>query len=146
MSAYIVDKRIIDALVTVAYYGPKNELPVAPWNVWGGFRPHYMMQDIVKDDMTPDELGRILWQTNHDSVNARYDEDTLVPEYTFERVPIAQRPTAAQTINILSCYEYQSCEHDEWIGSPAFLFCVQLLSKLVNRMPDVRNAANWGGE
>ena len=79
------------------------------------------------------ETGRLLWGTNHDSVNFRYGESTPTPKYTFVR---ARKPL--HHLHLLAaeeCYEYQSCEHAEWKDSTASLLCWKLREAIEERWP-----------
>jgi hypothetical protein len=46
-------------------------------------------------------------------------------------------------IKAIHCYEYQSCEHDEWEKSKAADYCTALESMLVHELPGY-DAAPWG--
>ena len=85
MSAYIVDKKTIDRVVTFMVEKDKFE----------EFR--------VTD---PDEMGQRLWQLNADSVNSRYNEANVCDVYKYSRTPT----TAVQALKSLACLLYQSCE------------------------------------
>ena len=131
MSAYIVSKRHIDMLVTVAFYGPQREIAVSPMGMWSKPNFIYITQDLNTQDMTPDDLGQLLWDENYRSVNARYNEDEKAPEYVFEPLERGKVPTIWQAYSGIDTYEYQACEADDWYTTPAFRFCVALKDKLV---------------
>lgn len=96
MSAYMVDKSHVDALVRVALEGPQDASrptngggPVEPWSFsWAvrdeserwGYRHHRLVRmDGLRSrdgDITPDELGALLIAENRRSIEARYP-DTL---------------------------------------------------------------------
>lgn len=121
MSAWIVSKRHIDALVT-GIVG--QEVGRAP-------------------NLTADEIGQVLWAENHKSVNYRYNEDTPVPVYTWERVEI----DASSLLKQLHCYAYQSCEHLGWSESSTKKWIDNLANVLdadgVGRLA-AYNSAPWG--
>lgn len=94
MSAYIVSKRHIDAIVTAAVNA----------GLGGG--------------KTPDQLGDMLWRENVVSVCFRYRESTL-PDVFYRFEPNALNDPWS-LIKQIDCYEYQSCEHDAWEASEAF--------------------------
>lgn len=103
MSAFIVSKRHIDALVTA------------------------LIQDGAPASEA-DEIGHILWHENHRSVNARYSEDTRTPLYRYK--PLALSRIAV--LKAIDCYEYQSCEHSGWDDSTARALMLKLSTALEN--------------
>jgi hypothetical protein len=106
MSAWIVTKAHIDVLV--------HALGV---------------RELFPDDMTPDEVGRLLWQENHNSVNYRYDETEPCPEYVYTAPP--SEWDLNEVMTEVSCYEYQTCEHPGWNPSVAHLLMTQLRRALL---------------
>jgi hypothetical protein len=68
-------------------------------------------------DTTADNLGQMLWNENHESVNARYREDTETLGYAFVGMEAPLDPVVV--LKAINCYDYQSCEHDGWEGSEA---------------------------
>jgi len=100
MSAYVVDKDLIDKLIAGAL---RAEL--------------FMPADATAN-------GQMLWRENVTSVAYRYNLATRdatelaqyereVEAYTFE--PCA--PTAQEIDSAIDCLDYQSCEHDGWEAS-----------------------------
>lgn len=153
MSAFMVGRQHINAMVTVFLYGPTR--PAGGFQRWEMPRHHtYITQDHERNEITPDELGQLLWRENYRSVMGRYPDcnpDNLpgpndfspadIAFYTFERSRTV--PTVAQTYNMLRCYEYQSCEHDDWQTSPAHRFVEQLKDKLFQTYEDVKRDNTW---
>jgi len=117
MSAFVVNRRHIDAIVTGA-------LEVARRQRSGSFRWYVEGEGaraLTQDNA--DEIGQMLWTENIISVQTRYPDwesaglpgpIDLDPDavYVFER--LAQPLTPIELIKALNCYEYQSCEHDGW--------------------------------
>lgn len=109
MSAYVVDKDLIDRLIAAAL---RAEL--------------FMPADAS-------ENGRMLWRENVVSVAYRYnlatrdatelaDYERDVEAYTYE-----PREFTAQQIDAdIGCLDYQSCEHDGWEASEAYALLRQL--------------------
>lgn len=93
MSAWIVSKAHIDALVSAA------------------------VENRILDAANADTIGRMLWSECHKSVNYRYDEKTRTPKYTATLAAFFIEPHAA--LKLISCYRYQSCEHPGWDVSHA---------------------------
>ena len=116
MSAWIVSKAHIDALVTAAFeYG----LPPGDASA----------------------TGYMLWRENHKSVNTRYNQRTRTPAYIFQRRAVPLTPV--EVIKSIHCLDYQSCEHKGWKKSEARKFLQTLESYTVGRLPGY-NAAPWG--
>ena len=102
MSAFIVSKKHIDALVTFA--------------IATEYGQHIRVQgeegyDVeLGNHLTPDEIGQILWDENFRSVNHRYDSSDKAERYTFRS--LIHKP--AQIIKACHCYDYQACETDDY--------------------------------
>jgi hypothetical protein len=166
MSAYIVDKTHVDILVKLGLEGPRG-LPVSPGNAWS--RLHWYELDPSDDDfdwktgsrqlelMSADAVGQMLVCENVLSIRARYpdvDEGGTAPgpcdEYWREPYTYADpryRPTAVEGLQALACFEYQSCEHDEWRTSEARRFCEALRHSLIQRLPGMNDAPwSWNAE
>lgn len=157
MSAFIVDREHIDALVTLAIKGPSGGA-VSPDTAWHGVRwyrdvTNMSLADIVRADYSnADTLGQMLWTENVRSIHARYP-DTLEggtypgpvdfsPEQVMSYVwPMrGQRLTAVGGLKALDGYEYQTCEHAEWPESEAYRFCDSLRRALIGHLPGYREA------
>lgn len=161
MSAWIVSKKHIDAMVTFALdAGPGRsklrwrmdetdpELTHAKGSAWG---PGCHMEfKRAWCELTPESAGRVgamLWAENYRSVNHRYNEDETEDPYQFERYNGPVKLTPRAMVKLLDCYEYQSCEHPEWEDSEAHRFCLALrrriLSQIVERHAEYESAP-WG--
>ena len=102
MSAYVVDKDLIDKLIA------------------GGLSARLFLP------MDATEKGQMLWRENVTSVAYRYNlatrDATELAEYerdveTYEYEPCI---VSAQEIDAaIDCLDYQSCEHDGWEASAA---------------------------
>ena len=158
MSAYIVSKAHIDALITAA--GSVNYAEHDSGLSWyvrnaakpGGYDHHELS---YSDRERASEVGAMLWAENLTSINYRYP-DTIedmsncpgpvgfgletVDEYTF-------RPTARLSVvtvlKAIACYEYQTCEHPTWKDSEAYAFCQELKEKMIRQLPGYDDAP-WG--
>jgi hypothetical protein len=138
MSSYVVNKKVIDALVTAYFQGPEGYR-------WERPTYHsYITQDNSDGHLTESDIGRLLWLANHHGVTSYYgDRDDFpgprgltlagIEAYAYERTP---RMSIGQTCAVLSMYEYQSCDTDDWLTSPAFRFCDLLRGRLVRKLPD----------
>jgi len=107
MSAWIVSKKHIDALVTFAV---ENDLIVTHNN------EEYRIAD------NPDRVGQELWAENYRSVNYRYAKEIPVPLYIFQR----EEFDGIIICKNLSCYDYQTCECDDYNETFAKAFVIEL--------------------
>lgn len=154
----MVDKEHVDVLLMLGLRGPSG-LEVNPGNAFyplGWFVPgEYGEEDLyVKLDYTnADEVGAMLVATNLASIHARYPDTIADPEGIPG--PIVQywnepytwtdprcRVTAVEGLKAISCYEYQSCEHEGWKRSEARQFCEVLTGYLVGKVNGY-NEAPW---
>jgi hypothetical protein len=172
VSAFIVDKAHIDALIDVALHGPADG--EGRWEGgprWAAFDPRETdwreqeWRQVTKawhgtgnpnvSAFSPDDLGELLTVENVRSITARYP-DTLdggpMPGpcvayweqyYTFEKPQ--RRLTCAEALKAIHCYEYQACEHDGWIDSEAKRFCEGLQGSIIGVLPGYADAP-WGIE
>jgi len=142
MSAFVVSKTHIDLLIAVAVNGPKG---IDPFD-WLGpyFRNRQVSRDYDTDYMS--ELGEMLTAENYRSVDYRYRENqnALREPYQFQE-HYGRQLTVVEALKALSCYEYQSCECDDWEKSAACDFCGALRSSLIAALPGYRQAA-WAIE
>lgn len=154
MSAWIVSKTHIDLLVTAGleYRGHHDWL--SWWHEGSGKR--YQLLHNLRHD-----VGQMLWAENLASVASRYPDDddgerpgpidfrdADVLTYRHEEVPglnhVAQRVHGIAVVaKAISCYEYQSCEHDGWKTSQARAFCESLRDACLNQLPGY-DKAPWG--
>ncbi len=121
MSAYIVDKATIDALITICIALDRADD--------GSNEPPDCSQGLVKYD----RLGALLWRENFRSVNSRYNEKKRAPSYVFEALPIARTVTpkiASRALGALRGFCYQACEHKTWLNSRANRWCSVLEARL----------------
>lgn len=127
MSAFMVDKIHIDLMVKAAFEGPATIANCSRFNepYFGGHR---------LNQITRDELGGRLIAENLRSIQARYPDTIEKPENTpgpctrYWESPYVYndpryRPTAPEILKMISCYEYEACEHAEWSRSEVEQFC-----------------------
>lgn len=124
MSAYMVSKAQIDALVT---YAVENRLTT----------------------LAPDDAGKLLWGGNLKSIQALYPgswaemtetgDESFVSSYRYEpaRVSVPQLYYAA--VN----YDYQASEHAAWEGSEAQTLTMRIKAHTVAEGADL-NRLKWG--
>ena len=138
MSAYVVSKRHIDAMVTAALGIRRRERSSTfSWYVETGDQSAVERHEL--DETNADEIGAMLWNENVKSVRYCYPDDDgdnlpgpidFTPgdadAYAFERLMCPL--TAIETLKVISSYEYQSCEHPAWrnVTNVARAFCERL--------------------
>ena len=133
MSAFIVDNRHLDYLISA---GLKWSMPHL-----GGYLVTWTWHDGHRRPLTREnanQVGAMLAAENQRSVNERYELDELESLYTF--TPYRKAITAVQVLKALSCYEYQSCEHDAWETSEAKRFCEALRHRAISMLPGYETA------
>lgn len=143
MSAYIVEKRHILYLVTAAWAGRFR------FTWWHNETSHELPEG---DYDRAAEVGNMLWQENIKSVSHRYPHESSAtlpgPVHAESAITAADFPIflehdPAQVLKSCDCYEYQSCEHQEWKGSESFAFIDALRNRTWRRLPGYDKAV-WG--
>ena len=169
MSAYVVDEGHIRYLVEAALRLRRDE-PISWMAPDGthvrlragevacpGIEEHSYLRDAgerwetYRRDVTATWLGRMLWRECFASVRHRYPQEgrqlpgpvpTPDPEnYEHEWSDSAFDPV--QVLKAISCYEYQSCETEDWETSEAHEVCGVLRSVAISCLPGWEAAA-WG--
>jgi hypothetical protein len=135
MSAYVVDKEVIQYIIEAA--------KTYKCNVEKDLVPGIVMDWQRVSEMTPDQidaLGQALWDANVRSVEYRYQdsdnsdglpgEDTSKPRddrfYYVHGEPIFDTITVAQTMRTLHHYAYQTCETDDREKTLVFRFVMAM--------------------
>ena len=147
MSAWMVSKAHIDALIRVALEGPKD----GDKRQW--MRPYFQHQELSYRQAN--DLGECLTKENLSSIHSRYPDTVTNPEntpgpneqYWLEpynyRSSQARHLTAVEALKAIGCYEYQACEHEEWEQSAAHAFCQLLQGHIISALPGYETAP-WG--
>lgn len=132
MSAFIVSKEHIDAIIT---YAIDNKISV------------YSISKKTRLYLTQIEnanfVGQTLYTENFRSVNHRYRENEQVETYLFTRYKGTLTLTFPIFVKLLHCLEYQSCEHEEWETSEAKHFISEFISSGCRELPGYEEAP-WG--
>ena len=145
MSAYIVSKAHIDAIVTFAVGGARRVGTVKRIAEEGGHG-----EFVSSAVYTPSQIGAALRAENHASVDYRYSETTPAPAYVFR--PKCSGSTCTKTkrlltpldiIKLCQSLKYQSCEHHAWDASFAKDFLDRVISAAIAALPGYDNAF-WG--
>ncbi len=142
MSAWIVDKAHINLMIN-AGLSPRDPLQWFHNGDW-----HKL------EHGNTDQVGQMLLDECIRSVSTRY-EDSPVTDLPGRAdaaylVPFKHKlaygpPAAAIVFKQIHCYEYQSCETDDWEQTEAHAFCRDLEDHLIRRLPGYEDAP-WGWE
>lgn len=157
MSAFIVPVEHIDALLAAALSCRPSDTPR-----WRGKAGESVCEGYCKlTHNSADAVGKMLVTENVRSVGYRYggpqDDLPCMPDdragqrellnYRHKPDRAIRTPTVVEALKLIDCYEYQSCEHDEWETSEAFRFCAALRSHLIHRLPGYSQAPwDWDAE
>ena len=146
MSAFVVDKTHIDALLTAGLVwnpgssklrwmiGEAEDTDYREGQPWGETAiQSYERRVRELSDESAGRVGAMLWAENRLSVNHRYAENEWEAPYIFEHLGIHIDPIAI--LDGLRCYEYQSCEHPGWETSEAKAFCDSLRANAIHELP-----------
>lgn len=143
MSAFVVDRRHIDLIVSVI-----KELPA---DAEADESEVDLLRSSISRKLSEREpeissrmgilgaVGEILIRQNVASVLYRYDNDeSMVPDYTrslYEYQPLPFRPTCAEVLKALDCYDYQACETPDWEQTTAHWITSTLRDYLIKILP-----------
>jgi hypothetical protein len=128
MSAFIVSKQHIDAIVTTALAW---RVPT-PGN--HGTRMH-------RFSSAAQELGQMLWTENFRSVNFLYRDERPEKQLYQPNFYSAKVLDPVQALKAIACLEYQSCEHPDWEASEAHRFAEAFRCEAISRLPGYEEAA-----
>jgi hypothetical protein len=149
MSAFVVSKSHIDALILLGLRLPYPSASPLRWS-----RIFNQWDSNTTGELTHETLhgvGQMLVDCCVASVTCRYQDSVhdglpgpcdeyYKRRYRWEAVTVA--PSAVQGLKLISCYEYQSCEHEGWKTSEAKSFCESLQGKLITELPGY-DGADW---
>lgn len=156
MSAFMVGKEHIDALVTAALaIGQEGPLrwfahPLtdeesalahqvgAPWGAEGPEIARRLSRYATAEEA--DRIGQMVTRENRLSVNHRYNESEVEDIYAYDGPAQVRSVDPVVILKAIDCYEYQSCEHPGWEASEAFAFCQALRRRMIRRLPGYDDA------
>lgn len=126
MSAFIVGKKHIDALLTFANKHRSH---------FGQFGDSDNTDDLTK-------VGNILLAENYRSVNFRYREsEPYENDYVFDFYPRTVTPVEA--LKGCSCFDYQACETEDYEESDAALIIRGIRDTAIRLLPGYSDAQGW---
>ena len=138
MSAYIVSNAHIDALITFGLQDRHGGHELRWFHEGDGPDPWHTLEL-----GNASEVGRMLLLENHRSVAYRYSEPVELVTYEYVRAGWAVgRIDPVKILGALYCFEYQSCECDDWKQSEAFAFCDALRHRAIHKLPGY-DAGPW---
>ena len=149
MSAHRQEKAHVDALVTLAIAGKPSGCRVMnprPLTFVHSSDSYSIQSDEFPNSdyfkmLSPTEIGKILWDENTRSLNARYSDWPDDGEYgVYEPTRLLN---LADAIVAISGYMYQACEHPRWHESMAYAFCIHLKAHLASCASGVSEADTW---
>jgi len=129
MSAFVVDNAHINAMLNAI--APAHEGDSATYH-WQG-KLHYMAG-------RTQEVGQILTDENHRSVNYRYNEET--EPRRFQRVMLNRSFSPVEIVKLCHSYSYQSCEAPDWKETEAHAIVEALRERSIRRIEGY-NEAPW---
>lgn len=130
MSAFICSEKHVNTIVS---YAAENDISVYIKAASGQRYWHSVKKD-------PILIAKILKQANVDSVNHRYNESDkpsrakYKPEATAFISPI-------QIVKLCNCFDYQSCEVDDYDDSDAARIINSIRSNAITNIPGYNDAA-----
>jgi len=138
MSAFVVDKAHINVMVNAGmvtrygrmtwyHNGERHELNYNNASAVG----QMLMDECIKS------VSARYADCDVTSLPGRADSEYLIP---FQHITDYHLPSPVQILKLISCYEYQSCEHEEWESSEAKVFCEALRHLTIYRLPGYEEA------
>lgn len=136
MSAFVVEKAHISAMLRKGLQ-PRGYTGPLTWRRNGN------QQRLTRE--TANQVGQMLLDENVKSVSYRYPDDSVTDlpgrlnaEWLIPfklNSPFFRTPTSMECLKLISCYEYQSCEHPDWKESEAYAFCQALRHRAIDSLP-----------
>lgn len=134
MSAFVVGHDEIDVIMSFAV-----DHQASFWDYGKQTRV-----DITRVSAT--EFGKVLLETNVDSVHSRYGGDkndlpgTIGETVAGYKFKYFRDVSPIQVLKTMDCYDYQSCERDDWRDTQAFRIIEELRSKAIRALPGYEEA------
>jgi hypothetical protein len=84
-------------------------------------------------------IGYELMNENCKSVNSRYKTNEFIP-FVFKRKVGDKKLSPVEILKLINCLDYQSCEHDTWKESNAYLILSVIKNFAISRLQGYENA------
>lgn len=153
MSAYIVDKHVIDTILTMklaldAQDGDPGSCVIVDALLERGVFGAQLVLDhdtFGNVEVAYAKLGSLLWDENARSVRYRYPADAI--EYApYRWAPVFYSDIGElteRTIKMIGEWEYQTCEHPTHTASEAWHFVQDMRSELFDRFDLDPSIPSW---
>ena len=117
MSCYVVDKKVIDLMVSWIF--DHNDYKAENYSYNG-----YYGGILLDVNEMRNAIGQSLLDANYDSVNYRYDEDKKAPTYEYSedamKESLKNKTYEADVYSAIQEYNYQACETDNYFESDLY--------------------------
>lgn len=117
MSCYVVDKKVIDLMVSwIMNHNIEYKAENYSYNGYGG-----ILFDVKE---MRNAIGQSLLDANYDSVNYRYDENRKAPTYEYSEDALQESckngTYQADVYSAIQEYNYQACETENYFESELY--------------------------
>lgn len=143
MSCYVVDKKVIDLMVSwIMNRGIQYKAENYHYEGFMG-----IMFDV--NEMS-NAIGQSLLDANYDSVNYRYDEDKKAPTYKYSedamKESLKNKTYEADVYSAIQEYNYQACETDNYFESDLYHTLKNIKEDMLVRLLRQKcpTAEGWG--
>ena len=142
MSCYVVDKKVIDLMVSWIFDHNNYKAENYSYNGYGG-----ILFDV--NEMR-NAIGQSLLDANYDSVNYRYGEDKKAPTYKYSEdacMDSCKNETyEADVYSAIQEYNYQACETDNYFESDLYRTIQNIKEDMLVRLLKQKcpKADGWG--
>lgn len=158
MSAFVVGDATIDVMLDclIAAVSQRPYFSRLYWRDAAG-QPKFFDRHDAEDIEKLTALGNMLLAENARSVGFRYSEgqNPCALLYRYRPAPrevwlhpAGRTPSSVITANAalknIACYEYQTCECDDWEDTEAYRFCAALKERIAETALPGRNDDPWG--
>jgi hypothetical protein len=160
MSAFVVDKAHINAMVRFGLTSPQRTHSPLSWydvdtktiKYTGDYEAYSRELQSHRHQLTremADVVGQMLLDENVKAVGIRYSSSPVTDlpgradaEYLIPyKVTFSYRiPTPVEVLSLINCYEYQSCEDDDYYETEAHHFCEALKNMAIRSLPGYEDA------
>lgn len=142
MSCYVVDKKVIDLMVSWIFDHNNYKAENYSYNGYGGILFN------VKE--MRNAIGQSLLDANYDSVNYRYDENRKAPTYEYSEDALKESckngTYLADVYSAIQEYNYQACETENYFESELYHSLQDAKESMLVRLLKQKcpNADGWG--